>query len=230
MKPKILAIIPARAGSKRLPKKHIKMLCGKSLIEWTIDQAQKSKLIDRLVVNTDDPDVKEIARRKYVVVYDRKKSLAQDNSSIYDVIFDQLEKENKEYGIEPCYRCYQWPCKCKEGPLMEKEKGYDIIVLLEPTSPLRKDDDIDRAIQKFLDSGKDSLVSIGRVNLEAPNCYFPYGLLYVSKIEALKKYKTFYQQKMDFYLIENWQCYEIDNLIDFIKIEAIMKNKLNGKI
>ena len=81
-------------------------------------------------------------------------------------------------------------------------------------------------IQKFLNSGCDSLASIGRVKLEAPNCYFPYGVIYISKVEALKKYKTFYQQNMDFYLIENWQCREVDDLEDFVCVEAIMKTKI----
>ncbi|MGZ7120140.1 MAG: hypothetical protein ACXVH2_10550, partial [Methanobacterium sp.] len=130
---------------------------------------------------------------------------------------------------------------------------YDILVLLEPTSPLRKKDDIDKAINIFLKENyrSDSLVSLGKVHLEDPvimkkvdsglvkpfidvnmhqsdfEAYFPYGVIYLSKIDKLLQNKTFYQDHTVPYLIERWQNYEVDDIYDFICIESIMKLKLN---
>jgi CMP-N-acetylneuraminic acid synthetase len=229
---KVLGIIPARGGSKRLPNKNFKDICGEPLINWSIYQAEKSKLLDRFIVNTDSREIAIIARGNNAdVPFLRESKLAQDKSSIYDVIFDTLERL----------------------------PGYDVVALLEPTSPLRKDDDIDKAIQLLLDNYKDtdSVVSVGEIQLEDPylakyqngkyidsllndgtgeKTYFPYGVIYLSKVEALKKYKTFYQERTMPYFIERWQNYEIDDMCDFLCVKAIMEHairnnwiRINGK-
>lgn len=233
---KIIAIIPARGGSKGLPGKNIKKLLGKPLIAWTIKPAKESKYIDKLIVSTDDKEIAKISEKYGVEVpFLRPKELAQDKSSIYDVIFHTLD----------------W--------FKTKGEHYDIIVLLEPTSPIREDEDIDNAIKLFLKNydKADSLVSIGEVHLESPyiikkiengymkplirtknffyhsqqlsKTYFPYGVIYLSKVETLKKYKTFYQKKTIPYFIERWQNYEIDDIYDFICVEGILKQKLKNK-
>lgn len=232
---KIIAIIPARGGSKGLPKKNIKILLGKPLIAWTIEKAKKSKLIDKLIVNTDSKKIAEIAQKYGAEVpFLRPKELAQDKSSIYDVIFHTLD----------------W--------FKKNGSKFDIVILLEPTSPLRKEEDIDDAIKLFLKNYKraDSLVSVGEIHLENPSItlkidrkyvkpymktdfsrrqelpkvYFPYGVIYLSKIGMLKKYRKFYQKRTIPYLIERWQNYEIDDIYDFICIEAVLKQRLKKKI
>jgi len=231
VKPKIIAIIPARSGSKGLPGKNIKILAGKPLIVWTIEQAKKSNLIDKLIVNTDSKKIAKIAQRYGAGdPFLRPKELARDKSSIYDVIFHALDWFKKN-GSE-----------------------FDIVVLLEPTSPLRKEKDIDDAIKLFLKNYKqaDSLVSVGEIHLENPSitlkidrkrlkpymetdfsrrqeltkAYFPYGVIYLSKVEMLKKYRKFYQKRTMPYLIERWQNYEIDDIYDFICVETILKQIL----
>lgn len=219
----ILAIIPSRSESKRLPGKNKKYILGKPLIQWTIEQAQKSKLISRLIVDTDDKDIIQLAENLGVEYLELPKELTQDNASIYDVIFFELD------------------CLKKEG------KEYDIVILLEPTSPIRRDGDIDGAIQILLDNynSTDSVVSLGKIQLETPNiskvviddrvkplmisqrngdAYFPYGVIYLSKVEALRKYKTFYQERTMPYFISREQCYEINDEYDFTCVEAIIKN------
>lgn len=228
---RIIAIIPARGGSKGLPGKNIKSLAGKPLISWTIEQAKKSKHIDKLIVNTDDKDIARIARKYGAdVPFLRPKELAQDKSSVYDVIFHTL------------------------GWFKERGSEFDIVILLEPTSPLRKEGDIDSAIKLFLRNYNkaDSLVSVGEIHLENPSitlkmdkkfiknymktdfsrrqdlprAYFPYGVIYLSKTRALEKYKKFYQNRTLPYLIERWQNYEIDDIYDFLCVEAILKQIL----
>jgi len=229
-KPLILGIIPARGGSKRLPKKNIKTLIDKPLIAWTIEQTKKSKLITKTIVNTDDKEIAEISK-KYGgdIPFLRPDHLARDESSSVDVIIHTLDYfENQDIS-------------------------FDIIALFEPTSPLRQDNDIDNALKLFLEKQNkaDSIISVGEVHLENPlwmkkiednyvtnylqadnipsrsqelqKAYFPYGVIYASKVSTLRKHRTFYQKRTIPYLIERWQNYEIDDIYDFHCIETILK-------
>lgn len=235
MKNRIIAIIPARGGSKGLPRKNIKPLLGKPLIAWTIEQAKKSEYIDRIIVSTEDKEIGEIAKEYGAEVpFLRPKALARDDSPTIDAIIHAIN----------------W--------FEARGEYFDIVVLLEPTSSLRKENDLDNAIELFIKNidKVDSLVSVGEVHLEnpyimkkiekgyvkplieideniyqrqqMPKVYFPYGVIYLSKVEALKKHKTFYQGRTIPYFIERWQNYEIDDIYDFICVEAILKYKLEG--
>jgi CMP-N-acetylneuraminic acid synthetase len=233
MKPKILALIPARGGSKGIPKKNIKLLLGKTLITWTIEQAQKSEYVSRVFVSTEDKEIAAIAEQSGVEIpFLRPEEFAQDNSPTSDAIIHALD--------------------------MFEQRGeyYDIVIILEPTSPLRKKDDIDNAIKTFLENSSDSesLVSVGEVQLEnpyimkiienghvipflendqkfyqrqqLPTIYFPYGVIYLSTVPAFRKWGTFYQKTTLPYKIERWQNYEIDDIYDFYCVEAVLKIKL----
>lgn len=233
LKSKILAIIPARGGSKGIPKKNIKPLLGKPLIAWTIEQAQKSEYISRVFVSTEDKEIAKIAEQCDVEVpFLRPDVFAQDNSPTSDAIIHTLDTFEKmgEY--------------------------YDIIIILEPTSPLRKKDDIDKAIETYLkkSSSSESLVSVGEVQLEnpyvmkiiendhvtsflenkqifyqrqqLPTIYFPYGVIYLSTVKAFRERGTFYQKTTIPYKIERWQNYEIDDIYDFYCVETIFMEKL----
>src|SRR4030043_1355756 len=111
---KILAIIPARGGSKGIPCKNIKPLMKKPLIAWTIEEARANKYIDRLLVSTDDERIARISKRyRAEVPFRRPKKLATDNSKAVDVILHALKwLEDKKSAV------------------------YDLIILLQPTSPL----------------------------------------------------------------------------------------------
>ncbi|MCS7244076.1 MAG: acylneuraminate cytidylyltransferase family protein [Candidatus Calescibacterium sp.] len=218
---KILCIIPARGGSKRLPRKNVKPLLGKPLISWTIEQAKRSKYIDRIIVSTEDEEIAKISEQHGIYIpFLRPVELAQDNTPTINVI---------------------------EHVINKLEKKPDIIVLLEPTSPIRKKTDVDNMIHKLLEryDDFDSIVSIGEIHLEKPNLalkiqgeyikkyiddlptneksFFPYGVSYISKTSTLLQQKTFLQKRTTFYILERYQCYEIDDIYDFICIESIMK-------
>ncbi|HWR27323.1 MAG TPA: acylneuraminate cytidylyltransferase family protein, partial [Candidatus Thermoplasmatota archaeon] len=133
----ILAIIPARSGSKRIPKKNIKMLYGKPLLAYTIDSVKNSCHVTRFVVSTEDNEIAKISQSYGAEVIIRPPELARDESPTEDVIINVLEQlKNKE------------------------QYSPDIIILLQPTSPLRTTDDIDGAIKTFLASSGDSLISV----------------------------------------------------------------------
>jgi CMP-N,N'-diacetyllegionaminic acid synthase len=237
MKPSILALIPARGGSKGLPKKNIIPLAEKPLIAWTIEQGLECNYIDRLVVSTDDEEIAKISKHYGAEVpFLRPKELAKDDSPTSDTIKHAIEwfEEKKEY--------------------------FDILVLLEPTSPLRSKNDLNNAIELFCKNidKADSLVSVGKVHLEnpyimkninegyvrplieqegtffqrqmLPEAYFPYGVIYISKVSAFKEKSTFYQERTIPYCIERWQNYEIDDFYDLLCIETILKSRLEEHI
>lgn len=138
MNKKVLAIIPARGGSKGIPNKNIANLAGKPLIAHTIDVAQKSKLITRLIVSTDSKKIAKVARQYGAdVPFLRPKNLAKDKSPMAPVVqhaINFLEKKNKE--------------------------KFDYIVLLQPTSPLKISKDIDSVIKMLIKTNADNAYSI----------------------------------------------------------------------
>ena len=151
---KVLGLIPARGGSKGIPRKNIKLLGGKPLIAWTIEEAKKSKYIDRLVVSTDDEEIASVARKFGAdVPFMRPDELATDSARGIDVVLHAL------------------------GQLPE----FDVVVLLQPTSPFRIVDDIDGAIERWRE-GQQPVVGVTKVS-KSP--YWMYLLDEQGKLQAL---------------------------------------------
>lgn len=137
MKPGIIAIVPARGGSKGIPRKNIRILAGKPLISYTIESALKSKYIDKVVVSTDDDEIAEVSRFYGSEIVKRPKDLAEDTVPLDPVIFHALKNiENRD------------------------KKEYEYIITIQPTSPLLKSETIDTAIERMLSSDYDSLISV----------------------------------------------------------------------
>ncbi len=227
---RILAVVTARGGSKGLPRKNILELNGKPLIVYTLEQMNKSEYLDLSYVSTDSREIADVCEKYGVSVPEmRPDKLAQDTTSSVDVLLYTLEL------------------------LENRGQSFDYIILLEPTSPLRKDDDIDNIIKKAVDNPDfDGVISVGRVHLEHPSivkrihtcghivaysddiettyqrqqedeAFFPYGVGYIMKVEKFKKEKAIYMDKMLPFCIDRWQNYEIDDIYDFKCIEAIIK-------
>jgi CMP-N,N'-diacetyllegionaminic acid synthase len=134
---RILAIIPARGGSKRLPRKNILDLAGKPLIAWSIEAALGSKYIDRVIVSTDDDEIAEISRKYGAdVPFIRPKELASDTASTIDVVRHALNF------------------------LKENGDNFKYVLLLQPTSPLRTVEHINRAVQLLIGKKADGIVSL----------------------------------------------------------------------
>ena len=135
---KVLAIIPARGGSKGLPGKNIKELCGNPLIAWSIETAKASESIDRIIVSTDDKEVARVSKKYGAgVPFMRPAELATDTASTIDAIFHAINWLVKYENYSPTY-----------------------ILLLQPTSPLRKVEDIEGAIQNLKDKDARAVVSV----------------------------------------------------------------------
>ena len=227
---RIIAILPARGGSKRLPGKNIRDLNGKPLIAWTIDAALGSRYIDTVCVSTDDLTIKGIAERYGAEVpFLRPARLASDNASTVDVV---------EHAIE----FYEQ---------VQKEQ-YDILIVLQPTSPLRTATDIDESIESFLKKKAANVVSVCEVDhsplwcnslpddlsltgfikpelrkmrsQDLPTFYRLNGAVYIILLEV-------FRQKKDLILCQNAYAYimskehsiDIDDINDFIQAETVMK-------
>lgn len=137
---RFLAIVPARGGSKGIPRKNLVQINNKPLIQYTIDEALSSKYLDDIIVSTDDLEITEISKQLGASVpYLRPAHLAADESKMIDTIIHVIEKQ-KELGLE-----------------------YDYVILLQPTQPLRKSWHIDEAIESIVKYNQESLVSVSKV-------------------------------------------------------------------
>lgn len=231
---KILYLILARGGSKGLPGKNIKDFCGKPLISWSIETIKNTQASGDIVISTDSQEIANIAKEYGAEVpFIRPDFLAEDTSTSMDAIFHALEY------------------------LESRNRMYDLIVLIEPTSPLREAKDIDNAITTLLESDNgesivsisktecqhpDFLISLGENNItkkfieqkgvkrrqELNDLYFYEGSFYISTIKSLKENKGFYHEKTIGYPLPKWKSLEIDDIYDFVMCEALMKAKLNN--
>jgi CMP-N,N'-diacetyllegionaminic acid synthase len=164
----ILAIIPARGGSKGIYKKNIKHLAGEPLIGYTARAAMGSKLLSKIILSTDDPEIAKIGESYGLEVpFMRPDYLAQDNSPSLSVIDYTVRELEKTHAYTP-----------------------SVIVILQPTSPFRDSNQIDEAIQIFLDCKPDSLVSVVGV----PHNMIPESIMQLSVDGKLQAYKPSYDQ------------------------------------
>lgn len=229
----VIAIVPARSGSKGLPGKNIKPLCGKPLIAWSIDAGLGSQYVDEVMVTTDSEEIATIAAEFLASVpFIRPAELASDTVSSMDVVRHVLD-------------FYQ-------NNLL---KAFDYTVLLEPTSPLREKEDIDRAMERLVENRNASaIVGIcktetqnpaflvnrdtngfisGYENPEIPilrrqdikDVYFFEGSIYISETATLLRKNSFYHAGTLGYELPKWKSIEIDDLDDFIMAEALFVNK-----
>ena len=227
----IIAIIPARGGSKAIPKKNIMDFCGKPLIAWSIEHAMSSKYIDEVYVSTDDNEISNISKRYGAKVIKRPEEISGDLSPSEEALKHVLSEIKKVSHEE-----------------------IDYVVFLQATSPLREVNDIDSAINKIKSDNSDSLFSaydIGdffiwkKINgkLESINHdynnrkmkqqlekeYRENGSIYVFKPDILFKYNNRLGGKISIYEMDVWKSSQIDYYEDVPLTEFYMKNKILKK-
>ena len=182
----VLSIIPARSGSKGLKDKNIKFLNGIELLGWAGLASAKSKYIDKTIVSTDSRIYQDIAKKYFIdTPFDRPDELSSDYISDHQVLYHSLIESEKIFN-----------------------KKFDIILMLQPTSPFRNELLIDQCIEKLIQGGYDSLWTISKISKK----FHPFKQLYLSKDNKLKyhyingKDIVSRQQLSDTY-IRNGQCY-----------------------
>ena len=224
IKKTFLAVIPARGGSKRLPRKNILDLNGKPLIVWSIEAGLDSSYIDKVVVTSDDDEILTISKKYGAVTINRPDELASDTSTTFDAI---------KHAIENCSK-------------------YDYIVLLQPTSPLRNEKHLDEAVELLESKKSNAVVSVcemehsplwsntldeslsmaGFLKDEALNkrsqdlekYYRLNGAIYICKTEKLLEEKSFFLKENIFsYVMDRKSSVDIDEEIDFKMAEVILK-------
>lgn len=221
-----LAIIPARGGSKRLPKKNILDLAGKPLIVWSIAAGLKSKYIDDVIVSSDDENILNIAKQYGSKIIRRPDELASDTATSFDVV---------EHTVK-------------------NTQIYDYIIVLQPTSPLRDTHHIDEAIELLENKNADAIVSVTEMNhsplwsntlpedgsmekfllKELRNCrsqdldkyYRLNGAIYICKTQRLLEDKSLFLEDKVFAYKMNQECsVDIDEDIDFKLAELLIGKK-----
>lgn len=216
-----LAVVPARGGSKGIPHKNIVKVNGKELISYTLDAAKKSKYIDKILVSTEDKDVKYVAQREGAFVLDRPMELAQDASKTIDVLLHVVN---------------------------ETKEKYDYLILLQPTQPLRLARHIDEAIEQIVEEGLPSLVSVSPVknhpllirqmdqrkelsNLlpqgstvrrqDFPDYYVINGAIYINKIADLSPEVSLNDNAYGYEMPSEYDL-DVDEPLDLVVLEAML--------
>jgi CMP-N-acetylneuraminic acid synthetase len=225
---KVIAIIPARSGSKGIPNKNIQPIGGKPLICWSIEAAIKSNCIDKIVVTSDGDDILEISSKyEEVTLLKRPEELAQDNTPTAPVVLHALET----LGVT--------------------KDTFDFLILLQPTSPLRTATDIDDAFKTMNASDANALISViapehhplkcfkanengfieGLVNnefpfmprQELPKVFQPNGAIYIIGIEEFLSREAFFTDKTIPFEMSADKSTDVDTLQDIYNIEQILK-------
>ena len=233
MKKNIIAIIPARAGSKRVKNKNIRFLNGKPLIQYSIEEAQKSNFINEIVVSSDSIKILNLAKQyENISIVKRSKDLSNDKAESFPVIVDAIKKIS-----------------------ISKNKKFDYFIMLQPTSPLRKVRDIDFCLKKLINKfSYDSIVSVVEVGgyhplrmkkivnnklvnyinqkkenmkpiAKLPKVYIRNGAIYASKLNVLTKYKSLVGKKVLPYLMSSQFSINIDEELDF-KLAELFNDRL----
>ena len=223
---KIISIIPARGGSKSIPKKNLVNFLGSPLISKTIEQSVNSKSICRTIVSTDSDEIASISEQYGSEVIQRPNDISGDNATTESALVHVLDTlKNKEKFIP------------------------DAVVLLQATSPLRKINDIDNAVKQFFNESADSLISGSEfedflfwekkntswfpVNYNPKNRmrrqdrnpqFVENGSIYMFKPEILYKFNNRIGGKMIMFAMEFWQTWEIDT-IEEIDLLSFYYNK-----
>jgi CMP-N,N'-diacetyllegionaminic acid synthase len=224
---KVVAVIPARGGSKSVPGKNIRPLAGKPLIAWSIDVARQVSEIDRIIVSTDDSQIAAVARDRGAEVYPRPAHLATDEALVIDALKDLL------------------------GRLQSEGQPPEWLLLLEPTCPLRTPDDVRDCLKLISQDGYDSVATFKDADLnphrawrivdgipevfidgaipwlprqKLPKAYQLNGAVYVFRASLLaNESRSLLVGKLGALLMPRDRSQDIDDGIDFTIVEALLK-------
>jgi CMP-N,N'-diacetyllegionaminic acid synthase len=231
----VLAIVPARGRSKGVPRKNLRLLSGRPLIAYTIEAALASSYISYLIVSTEDGEIADVSRSLGAdVPFIRPLELALDHSAQLDVVLHALKRVEGSTGMT-----------------------YKIVLLLQPTTPLRTTADIDNAVEKLMVTDADSVVSFHQVEQghpyymytmdddrprplleipahitrrqEFPAVFVRNGAIYATRRDVLIQQGTFYGQNMRAYFMPIERSINIDTEFDFAVAELLLERQRAAK-
>lgn len=226
-----ICIIPARGGSKGIPKKNTLEFCGKPLVVWSIEQAKASQYIKNVYVSSDDKEILKISEESGAITIERPKKLATDSSTSEEALLHAIDHIQK----------------------LSKDK-IDAVVFLQATSPLRTSEDIDNAMKLFISEKADSLFSAAEIEdflmweflqdeyrsvtydytnrgrrQDRKPYYLEHGSIYIFKPEIIEKHNNRLGGKIVLYIMDYWKSHQIDKTEDLEICEYFMRKKILNK-
>jgi len=225
-----VAIIPARGGSKGIPRKNVMPLCGKPMLAWTVEAAQAAKQVDRVVVSTDDPEIGALAQRLGADVVWRPAEISGDGASSETALQHVLEEIGSRDDYQP-----------------------DLIVFLQCTSPLTAAEDIDGTINALIEEDADTALAVTefhyflwrrdgeqaavginhdkqvrQLRQEQDPQYLEAGAVYVMRREGFQRVKHRFFGKTALYVMPAERCHEIDDPVDACVAEVLIRDRGRG--
>lgn len=228
---RVLSVIPARGGSKRVPEKNIRELGGKPLIAHSIEQADEAAEIDRSIVSTEDQTIREVAQSHGAdVPFDRPDHLASDTATNNEVVAHALD----------------W--------FSNQDESFDVVCLVLPTNPFRTSEDIDNAISKVTTTNATSAIGVCSFDMppfyafeindgdlepyfgeeyftsktrtqEVPDLHHPNGSLYVADVDSFVEKQSFYTGKTAAYQMPRERSIDIDTPFDLKLAQALIEHE-----
>lgn len=226
---RVLGLIPARGGSKGIPRKNIRLLLGKPLLQYTVEAALASRYLNRVVLSTDDPEIAEVGKQCGVEVpFLRPGELAQDNTPTLPVI------QHAVHFLE------------------QNQEPFDAICLLQPTSPMRQASDIDACLELFTSRQADAVVTVLQVpdkfnphwvyfqdnagflrlstgesepiprRQELPPAYHREGTIYVTRRDVIMEQGSLYGRRLYGFPVSPEKSVNIDTLNDWQRAEEML--------
>ncbi|ABB40051.1 N-acylneuraminate cytidylyltransferase [Oleidesulfovibrio alaskensis G20] len=231
---RLLGLITARGGSKRVPRKNLRIVGGKPLIAWTVEEACKCSLLDSVVVSTDDEEIASVAHRFGALrPFMRPADLAGDATPHIDCVFHALESL-KMVGFS----------------------SFDAVVLLQPTSPLRLAEDIEGVVNTAMKTGAEAVVSVSESvehpyfsrlmdaqgilspvvlqNMAYPRkqdlekTYFINGSIYFNTVESLCRDRTFYPDRLHGYVVPLERSLQVDSDYELNIADLLLSQRSRG--
>ena len=230
----VLCVVPARGGSRGIPRKNLRVVGGLPLVTWPIRAAASSQHVDAVICSTDDAEIADAARRAGALVpFDRPANLATDKANSVDLVLHALDSLAAEFG------------------------AFDYVVVLEPTSPLTESRDVDAALVRLSSKREhaDSVVGVsecgsahpafcvslsanGLVELGQPGSvltptrrqdvrpmFFFDGSIYVSDVDTLRRRHSFIHDRTLALEMPRWKSFEIDDPLDLVLVEALLARR-----
>jgi len=220
----VVAIVPARGGSTRVPRKNIRLIAGKPLIAHTLDVIARVPEIDFCIVSTDDPEIAAIGRSRGAQIVDRPANLSTSEARVEPALLHALDTVRAQHG-----------------------RTFDVLALLEPTSPLRRPETVSRCIRRLIDGGGESLLTARRTrdNLgrmedgkfrplfpnqprrqqEREPLYIEAGVVYACRIDKLRASGTVASDNWLVEPVSDEEAVDINEEIDFLIAQTLLSQR-----